>query len=75
MSADLKMIFLEALDEYFSEKEVTVSEAARRLNKTRPTIHKMIRRGELEKTKTGITLKSIIAWKRKTTGGMSVLTK
>lgn len=57
---EIKETVWEALNEYFSNnKVVTISEAARLLKKSRPTIYKMVKRGELEITQNQITLKSI----------------
>ena len=57
---EIKAAVYEAIRDYFTaNKTVTVSEAARMLDKTRKTITAMVRRGELQRNENGVLLQSI----------------
>jgi len=62
---EIKAAIHEALREYFTEnKTVTVSEASRRLGKTRKTILKMVERGDLQRNENGVLLQSIYNYEK-----------
>jgi len=62
---EIKAAVYEALRDYFTENEtVTVSEAARRLERTRKTILEMVKRGELKRNKKGVLLQSIYQYEK-----------
>lgn len=57
---EIKETVFEALNEYFSQhKTVTISEAARILNKSRNTVYSMIRKGLLETENNQVKLKNL----------------
>lgn len=62
---EIKAAVYEAIRDYFTEnKTVTVSEAARMLNKTRKTILVMVKRGDLQRNDHGVLLQSIYNYEK-----------
>lgn len=55
----MRKVIREELDSYFSDATITISEAARRLEVSRPTIYRWIESGKLEVKGNKITLRSI----------------
>ena len=60
MDADIRRIIREELENFFSEKEVSKTDAAKKLKVSRTTVYRRIRAGKLQLTNSKkIDIKSI----------------